>query len=168
MFFRKQKAVGSNNRAAQQPTHIGPDSTVDGNLLSEGDVRIEGTVRGAVRARCCIIAESGVVEGEVNADEVIVHGRVTGPLIARHVHLQPGARVEGDVTSETIAIETGARLSGAVWQGEPRDAAGPRPLEQVYDEPPALFSNAMWNDRQDDEFRPLKAVRPRALNGSRN
>lgn len=169
MFFRKQKAVGNDNQTAvdHQPTHIGPDSTIDGNLVSDGEVRIEGTVRGIVKARTCHIAESGVVEGEVTADDVIVHGRVIGPLRALHVHLQPGAWVEGDITSETIAIETGARLSGSVWQGGTRDEPMADAPRDTYVEPSALFSGSLWNSRQDEEFRPLKAVRPRALNGSR-
>jgi cytoskeletal protein CcmA (bactofilin family) len=169
MFFRKQKAVGNDNRTVvdHQPTHIGPDSTIDGNLVSDGEVRIEGTVRGIVKARACHIAESGVVEGEVSAEEVFVQGRVIGPLRAQHVHLQPGAWVEGDITSETIAIETGARLSGSVWQGEARNEPVADTHHNGYEEPSALFSGSLWNSRPDEEFRPLKAIRPRALNGSR-
>ena len=165
MFFRKQKSIGNDNQQEPaQPTYIGTDCSLDGNIETAGELHIEGQVRGTVRAGMCIIATSGSVEGEVIAGEVIVHGRVSGPLRASHVHLQPGAIVEGDITSGTIAIETGARLSGAVWQeNQPQQ---PRAAHN-FAEPSALFSESLWPPREDDAFRPLKAVRPRSLNGSR-
>lgn len=165
MFFRKQKSAGNDNRAApSEPTYIAVDCSLDGNIETAGELHIEGMVRGTVRAGTCIIAAGGTVEGEVIAKDVIVRGRVAGPLRATHVHLQSGAVVEGDISSDTIAIDTGARLSGAVWQANREE-----PLNtSSYGEAPALFSSSLWPERQDDAFRPLKAVRPRAANGSRN
>ncbi len=164
MFFRKQKSVGNDNRPQpSEPTYIGTDCIIDGSIETVGELRIEGTVRGTLRAGTCVIAASGRVEGEVIADDVIVLGRVIGPLQASHVHLQPGAVVEGDISSDTIAIDTGARLSGAVWQaGQPRVPAGTSDSQ-----PSALYSEALWQERHDDDFRPLKSVRPKAVNGSR-
>ena len=49
-----------------------------------------------------------------------MRGTVKGPIHARHIHLESGAEVEGDITTTTIAIDTGARLTGAVWQGGSR------------------------------------------------
>ena len=165
MFFRKHKSIGNDNQQKQsQPTYIGADCSLDGNIETAGELHIEGQVRGTVRAGICIIAASGSVEGEIIAGNVIVHGRVNGPLRASHVHLQPGAIVEGDITSGTIAIETGARLSGAVWQANPEQEPH---SALTYQEPPSLFSESLWPPREDDAFRPIKAVRPRALNGSR-
>lgn len=167
MFFRKQKSVGNDNRPVPaQPTFIGADTRFDGNIDTDGELHIEGEVRGSVRAGVCIIATSGIVEGEVIAGDVIVHGRVDGPLRATHVHLQPGATVEGDITSETIAIETGARLSGAVWQSA-RDQQPRQRAALGYGESSHLFSDSLWSSQEDDPMRPLKAVKPRAANGSR-
>lgn len=168
MFFRKQKTVGNDNRPQRSElTFIGTDCIIDGSIETVGELRIEGTVRGTVRAGTCVIAASGRVEGEVIADDVIVHGRVIGPLQASHVHLQSGAVVEGDISSDTIAIDTGARLSGAVWHaGQPEQP--PASAGFSHGEPAALFSEALWQERQDDDYRPLRTVRPRAMNGSRN
>lgn len=167
MFFRKQKPAGNDNRAApSEPTYIAADCSLDGNIETAGELHIEGMVRGTVRAGTCIIAAGGIIEGEVIATDVIVHGRVAGPLRATHVHLQSGAVVEGDISSETIAIETGARLSGAVWQMSQEE---PQQLRNALalSESQGLFSDSLWPTRQDEAFRPLKAVKPRAVNGSR-
>jgi cytoskeletal protein CcmA (bactofilin family) len=169
MFFRKQKATGNDNRPAPSlPTHIGMDSIIEGSLVTDGEVQVDGTVRGILKARVCIVAASGTVEGELHAEDIIVRGRVIGPLHGDHVHLQDGAWVEGDITSATIAIDTGARLSGAVWQtGGARDAEpnGRQAPALSYQEPSALFPDSLWGSRPDDDFRPLKTVKPRSSNG---
>jgi cytoskeletal protein CcmA (bactofilin family) len=167
MFFRKQKSAGNDNRPPpSEPTFVGADSAIEGSIETAGEVRIEGSVRGTVRASVCVISPGGKVEGEVIAEEVIVHGRVVGPLQATHVHLQSGAMVEGDISSETIAIETGARLSGAVWQTGQMEQArlAARPS---FDETEGLFAEALWKDRFGGDDRPLNAVKPLASNGAR-
>jgi cytoskeletal protein CcmA (bactofilin family) len=170
MFFRKQKPVGNDNRpVASQPTHIGADSVIDGNISSEGEIHVEGMLRGTLKARICIVAASGTIEGEISAEDIIIRGRVIGPLHGDHVHLQDGAWVQGDITSATIAIDTGARLSGAVWQANGAHEIEPPAARSTpaigYQEPPQLFGDSLWGNRQDEEFRPLKTVKPRASNG---
>jgi cytoskeletal protein CcmA (bactofilin family) len=174
MFFRKQKANGHANHdkafgndnlpPPSEATLIARGTRIDGNVASEGEVRIEGEVNGTVDAAVCTIAEDGRVEGEVVADDVYVQGTVRGPIKARHVHLMAEGTVEGDISCETIAIETGARLSGAVWQGQGRDAAEEPLPKLAQDKNASLFSGSLWPDHGDDGYRPLAAVKPiRAL-----
>lgn len=164
MFFRKQKAVGNDNEPALPAlTQIGADTSIDGNIETSGDLHVEGTVRGILRAGSCVIAAGGSVEGEILAVEVIVQGRMSGPIKATHVHLLDGAIVEGDIASETIAIDTGARLSGSVWQTGRREVPPLVSQERSAGAPP-LFGDTAWDARQEEAYRPLKAVRPRLFN----
>lgn len=179
MFFRKQKANGhgnhdkafGNDNLAPPPAEaslVARGTRIDGNIASEGEVRIEGRVKGMVDAMVCTIAEGGRVEGEVSADDVYVQGTVRGPIKARHVHLMAEGTVEGDISCETIAIETGARLSGAVWQGQYETAAAAPAPKLAHDgKGPSLFSGALWPGQHDDGgYRPLAAVKPvRAARG---
>ena len=156
MFFRKRKSVGNDNvPGPQEPTIIGQDAVFDGTFTSDGDIHILGTMRGAVSARLCVVEVQGTVEGQISAEEVLVIGRVVGPLRGRHVHLQAGAIVEGDITSETIAIDHGAKLSGSVWHsGNDVPALSHEPAHR-------LFTGSLWDAKEeDDSVRPLKAVRP--------
>jgi cytoskeletal protein CcmA (bactofilin family) len=165
MFFRKQKAVGNDNHPEPVATTvIGSDTAIEGNIDTAGELRIEGSVRGSIRAGTCIVEAGGVIQGEVSAADMIVYGQVIGPVQANHVHLQNGAAVEGDITSDTIAIETGARLTGAVWQNDRRQETNGRQAPGLGDLH-SPFGSLSWNDRPDD-FRPLKVVKPRAVNGS--
>jgi cytoskeletal protein CcmA (bactofilin family) len=166
MFFRKQKAVSNDNHAANvEPTIIGADATVSGNIETAGAIHVEGTISGTVRADSCLIAAGGNVIGEVIASEVMVEGRVTGPLQGNHVHLLNGSSVEGDITCDTIAIDTGARLSGAVWQSAPQQEFAIKPGSAA-GEPQSIFPDNLWGKRQDDDYRPIAAVKPRLSTGS--
>ncbi len=112
-------------------------------------------LRGSLRAQRLTVGLDGVIEGDVAADEVTVRGTVKGPIHARHIHLESGAEVEGDITTSTIAIDTGARLTGAVWQG------GHQPQAERY----TPVSAGSWESGVENASRSLLAVRPR-INGS--
>ena len=54
---------------------LSSDLTIQGNVLTSGDIQIEGIVEGDIRAHTLVVGESATVKGEVIAEEVIVHGR---------------------------------------------------------------------------------------------
>jgi cytoskeletal protein CcmA (bactofilin family) len=93
---------------------LSSDISITGNVLSSGDIQIEGTIEGDVRAQTLIVGETAVVKGEIIAEEVIVHGRVVGRLRGMKVRLSSTARVEGDIVHKAIAIESGAHFEGSV------------------------------------------------------
>jgi cytoskeletal protein CcmA (bactofilin family) len=109
------------------------DITITGNVRSSGDIQIEGTVEGDIRAQMLIVGESATVKGEVVAEDVVVHGRVIGRLRGLKVRLSATARVEGDIIHKTIAIESGAHFEGSVQRqddplsqgGQPARISGP-------------------------------------------
>ena len=86
--------------------------TVEGNIIGEGEVQIDGTVRGDVRVNRLTIGETGHVEGQVFCETVEVRGRVIGTLSAKQVRLYGTAYVDGDITHEQLSIETGAFFQG--------------------------------------------------------
>ena len=96
------------------PSVLSSDLTVKGNLKTAGDIQIEGTVNGDIRAHLLTIGEGATVSGECLADDVIVNGRVIGRVRGLKVRLTSTARVEGDIIHKTIAIESGAHFEGSV------------------------------------------------------
>jgi cytoskeletal protein CcmA (bactofilin family) len=93
---------------------LSSDLTIQGNVLTSGDIQIEGIVEGDIRAHTLVVGESATVKGEVIAEEVVVHGRVAGRLRGIKVRLSTSARCEGDIIHKTIAIESGAHFEGSV------------------------------------------------------
>lgn len=135
------KTVGDFGTAAPKPkptpSIISNDLTVVGNLRTSGDVQIEGTIEGDIRAHLLTVGESATIKGEIVADDVIVNGRVIGKVRGLKVRLSATARVEGDIVHKTIAIESGAHFEGSVQRAEDPLAAG-----SAVGKPPAATGTA--------------------------
>ena len=104
------------------------DLHITGNIRTTGDIQVEGTVEGDIRAHLLTIGESATIKGEVIADDVVVNGRIVGRVRGLKVRLTATARVEGDIIHKTIAIESGAHFEGSVQrQDDPLSNKGAAP-----------------------------------------
>jgi cytoskeletal protein CcmA (bactofilin family) len=120
MFSKPSKPTSANARSetAETPRKALPCSliaenvSVDGDLASDGDVQLDGALRGDLKVTHLSIGETGQVEGAVSAETVEIRGRVAGTISARSVRLFATARVDGDITHEQLAIEAGAHFAG--------------------------------------------------------
>ncbi|MBM3604822.1 MAG: polymer-forming cytoskeletal protein [Alphaproteobacteria bacterium] len=116
-------------RARTAPSVLSPDLTVVGNIQTQGDIQVEGTVEGDIRAHQLTVGETATIKGEIMGDDVIVHGRVVGRVRGLKVRLTASARVEGDIIHKTIAIESGAHFEGSVQrQEDPLNNGGTKKL----------------------------------------
>jgi len=116
----------TNNSKAKAPASVlSTDLTITGNLRTTGDIQVEGTVQGDIRAHLLTVGEGATIEGEIVADDIVVTGRVVGKVRGLKVRLTSTARVEGDIIHKTIAIESGAHFEGSVQrQEDPLSNAG--------------------------------------------
>ncbi|MGL4312058.1 MAG: bactofilin family protein [Paracoccaceae bacterium] len=104
---------------AKPPASIlSADLTVVGNLRTTGDIQVEGTIEGDIRAHLLTVGEGATIKGEIVADDIVVNGRVVGRVRGLKVRLTSSARVEGDIIHKTIAIESGAHFEGTVQRQE--------------------------------------------------
>lgn len=107
---------------------LSADLHVTGNMKTTGDIQVEGTVEGDIRAHLLTIGESATIKGEVSADDVIINGRIVGRVRGLKVRLTSTARVEGDIIHKTIAIESGAHFEGSVQrQDDPLNPGRAKP-----------------------------------------
>lgn len=103
---------------------LSSDLTITGNLKTTGDIQVEGTVEGDIRAHLLTVGESANIRGEVVADDIVINGRVQGTVRGLKVRLTSSARVEGDIIHKTIAIESGAQFEGTVQRQDDPLASG--------------------------------------------
>ncbi len=113
-------------KAKPPASTLSADLTITGNLKTTGDIQVEGTVEGDIRAHLLTVGEGATVKGEVIADDVVINGRIVGRVRGLKVRLTSTARVEGDIIHKTIAIESGAHFEGSVQrQDDPLSTSGP-------------------------------------------
>jgi cytoskeletal protein CcmA (bactofilin family) len=97
---------------------IAQGSCIEGNLIFTDGLRIDGEVRGNIRANegspsILVISESATVTGLVQADHVVINGCVVGPIHATELlELQPKAKIEGDVAYKALEMHQGAVITG--------------------------------------------------------
>jgi cytoskeletal protein CcmA (bactofilin family) len=93
-------------------SQIGADLTIIGNLVSKGEIYIDGEVQGDVQAVSIVVGESARITGAIVADDIVVRGSVMGSLRGRRVSLQSSSKVEGDIYHTQLGIEQGAYFEG--------------------------------------------------------
>ncbi|MEK9671559.1 MAG: polymer-forming cytoskeletal protein [Rhodospirillaceae bacterium] len=118
MFSKTSKGSASPSSQPAQaskaagPSIISADLRIIGDLTSEGEIQIDGTVDGDIRTKSLLVGETANIKGEIVADRVQVHGTINGQIKARSVTFARSARVIGDILHEDLAIENGAFLEG--------------------------------------------------------
>ncbi|MEJ7734149.1 MAG: polymer-forming cytoskeletal protein [Polyangiaceae bacterium] len=97
-------------------TIIGAGITIEGEITSDEDVQVQGTVRGKLSVDAAVVVdEGGVVEADVGATTLSVGGSVTGNVSAsERVDLLAGGRLVGDVKAARLTIADGASFKGNV------------------------------------------------------
>ena len=97
-------------------TVIGAGITIEGEITSDDDVVVHGTVRGKLTAKESVTIEQGaVIEADVAGGTLIVAGSITGNITSSdRVDLQTGAKVVGNVKAARITIADGAQFKGNV------------------------------------------------------
>jgi cytoskeletal protein CcmA (bactofilin family) len=160
-MFSKNKVAPD---AKAVPSIISADLTIRGDMLTSGEIQIDGEVFGDIRARAVTVGEFADIQGEIIAESIVIKGKITGRLRGRAVHLTRTARVTGDIWHKTLGVEGGAVIQGqckhmdepdgAISNLRPTDAMlpGPTPVlvaqgegasrRAVADNSPDLLSSA--------------------------
>jgi cytoskeletal protein CcmA (bactofilin family) len=106
--------------------------TITGDLMSEGEVQVEGHVNGDIRCAHLTVGKDAKISGNIIAEEVVVRGRVTGIIRALRVILQDSAHVDSEIYHRSLAVEEGACFEGASRRrDEPMQVESTRTAEKA-------------------------------------
>jgi cytoskeletal protein CcmA (bactofilin family) len=108
---------------------IGAGTTVHGDIVFTGGLRIDGIVNGKVatvdnQSGTLVISEQARIDGEVRVSHVVINGTVNGPVTVNdYLELQAKARVQGDVQYRSLEMHVGAIVQGKLAHTEPESAS---------------------------------------------
>ena len=93
---------------------IGAGTTLKGDITSNGDIRIDGTLKGnIIGSSKVIIGSNGVVEGDISGQQADIMGKVSGSIKVKDLlQLKNGSVVEGNISSAKLQVEPSAVFNG--------------------------------------------------------
>ena len=108
------RLTSSDSFSGDMSTLLAKDAEITGTLKTQGSLRIDGRVVGdLICSKMVTIGTTGVVEGNIQAESIIVAGRVKGSLVAKQkIHLETTAELEGDLSAGKLSIQEGAKVRG--------------------------------------------------------
>ncbi|MGB3948062.1 MAG: polymer-forming cytoskeletal protein [Bacteroidia bacterium] len=132
------KAMAREN-ASEAPSVnlIGAGTVIQGDIKTNGDIRIDGTLTGSISVKGkLVIGVSGSVEGEIICQNADISGNVKAKVtVAELLSLKASAKLSGDIITNKIAIEPGAVFSGSCSMGGViKDIKGERTEKQKFAE----------------------------------
>jgi cytoskeletal protein CcmA (bactofilin family) len=92
---------------------IGSNSTLKGNVETQGTLRIDGVVEGNVSADWVVVGEKAHIKGDISARGIVVGGRIDGNLKAKEViEVKNKGHVFGEIMSKKLVIAEGGIFEG--------------------------------------------------------
>lgn len=106
----------SNQSPSPSETIIGPSVKLEGEVKSEGNIVIEGSVQGTVKTKNNLqVGKQAQVRANIEAANAFIAGRIEGSInVKNKLELGPEAVISGDVTCNLLHISEGASLNGNV------------------------------------------------------
>lgn len=133
MFSSNQnKGKMAADTTTQQNT-LAKGTTITGDIISDGDFRIEGTVQGNVKTPGkVVIGRTGLINGTLKSTNADIEGKFSGKLmLSDTLSLRASAFVEGEVSVGKLAVEPGATFNATcVMKGTIKELSNGEPQQQ--------------------------------------
>lgn len=115
MFNKKEQKPAGPNAMNQ----FGQGTVINGDVNTDGDMRIDGKVTGTVASKQKIVlGTTGVVEGDIVCQNAYIDGRVHGNIeVSELLILSKSAHVMGDIKIKRLVVEEGAKFNGKCSMG---------------------------------------------------
>lgn len=129
------KRPRAHRRSAELSAYLDERSDFEGTLTFGGTAMLNGKFKGVIQSNdTLIVGEKGVVNANIAAGSVVIHGEVVGNVVAtERIELRGSARVFGDIDAPIVVIEEGVLFEGHCRMTKTRqpEVAAPRDLSVV-------------------------------------
>lgn len=118
-----------NKQKPKGPEAIGPDlnligagTSINGDITSTGDLRIDGQIIGNVVAKAkLVLGPTGKIEGDIESVQADIQGNIKGKITVSDVlFLKATANIDGDIKTVKLVVESGASFNGLCSMGSAR------------------------------------------------
>ena len=104
-------------------TVLGTNSTLEGHLTSNANVRLDGTFSGTLEiGGNVLVGETAQINADINAKNISIAGAVRGNVNGKKVQLLRTGRIWGDIRATALTTEEGAFIDGKITMVSPQAA----------------------------------------------
>ena len=122
-MYKNQK--GSKKNPETVETILGEGAAFEGNISSEGSIKVEGVLKGNVKAdHTLVVGPNGSVTGDINAGGVVIFGEVNGKIDAGSLEIKSTGRITGEILVETLITEAGGVMRAKCEMKGPAQPTG--------------------------------------------
>ena len=93
---------------------LGSDVEIKGNIKFNGELTFDGKLEGEVHTDGALnLGDSAVINGNINAQSVVVRGKVNGNITAKEkIEIKAKAELFGDIRAAKLSVEEGVTFVG--------------------------------------------------------
>ena len=120
MFSSKSKSEIEINPSASSTSLIGAGTIIKGDIVSNGDIRIDGTLKGNILGSAkVLIGSEGVIEGDIEGVQADIQGKVTGKIVIKDLlNLRGKSVIKGNISAGKLQVEPTVSFKGQCHVGE--------------------------------------------------
>ena len=118
-MFKKNSDSGKTDSGTSSINLIGAGTVVEGDIKSNGDIRIDGSVLGNVISKAkVVVGATGSIDGNVTSQNADVSGSIRGKVTVNELlFLKSSANIQGDIVTGKLVVEVGATFTGTCNMG---------------------------------------------------
>lgn len=101
-------------KSAASTSLLSKSVNIEGEIQGDENLHVDGNIKGSIKLNGDIlVGRTGVVNADIEANNIVIQGQVTGNILARHqLEIQPSGKLMGDCTARSIDIKEGAMFEG--------------------------------------------------------
>lgn len=111
-MFLKSSNIFVNKRNSNTLSIIAEGIDFTGEINTEGNIHIDGTVKGSIKANEVVVGPKGEFDGEIIADMLVVNGNIKGKFNIKNLYVRKEGLLQGRAKYDLIVVDTGGRIQG--------------------------------------------------------
>ncbi len=119
MFTKNNESMKRTENNNSVVNIIGQGTSILGDINSNSDIRIDGTLKGSIKTEGkVVLGKEGVVEGDVVCQNADISGTIKAKItVSNLLSLKETAKLNGDIVTNKLSIEPGAEFTGSCSMG---------------------------------------------------
>lgn len=111
-MFLKNSKIFSDKSGTNSLSIITEGIDFVGEISTEGDIHIDGNMKGTIKANEVVIGPNGNFDGEIISDVLKVSGLIKGKFAIKNLFVKKDGLLQGKAKYEVIVVETGGKIQG--------------------------------------------------------